>query len=209
MQLDGGRDRRTERHKARHPPSRRFAESGGVRRPRPAAMRAAESSTKTGDRGARKEVSRVGGRQDLSVAIEVFRGGREGMGSGAGGGALSAFFAKVPAGGEPAVQPAIQARRQGRREMTYAAAAKTSGSIYERGALTPKGGNEHAPPRRQDQALPARLPHRSVISSLSCSGVWRPVRIRQRSTTSRRAAATTVRLRARFPRAARTGRSGG
>lgn len=32
--------------------------------------------------------------------------------------------------------------------MTYAARAKTSGSIYKTGALWPEGGSEHAPPRR-------------------------------------------------------------
>lgn len=44
-------------------------------------------------------------------------------------------------------------------EMTYAARAKTSGSIYKHGVFNPEGEAEHAPPHRRPTRLtsPASL----------------------------------------------------
>jgi hypothetical protein len=86
-------------------------------------------------------------RDDASLGSGFWRGGSPLLwGAGEGGeGLLSwstpnrAFFAKDTHGREPAVQPAIQARHENRREMTYAATAKTSDPIYKRGALRPRG----------------------------------------------------------------------
>ena len=119
------------------------------------------------------------------------------------------FSARARGRCSPTVHPAIQARHPegaGSCDDLCGKSGRDERSNLEAGPRAPRWSCGHTP---SPPPSASRGPHSFTITRPSFSAATRPVCIRQRSTASRRAAATMARLRARAPFAARTTCSGG